>query len=238
MPVFVGVGCALRTDVCQSSCGMEYGRSPQLAKVKLWSTRRKPGNRASRKASPQQIVGLRLWDFARLLNHRFGMPLPDNEEARDALEPILHHMAALTQPARRIAKWLRLWAPWLTLEEMDEITSRGIATARAWKADQLAWRYRLTLEERDMLGISTIGAIDRGKAARTKRRKARDRERKAGKRAAAGMTNRAKYEAASLERAKPWEAESVSRRTWYRRRKLNGTGQSAIGQRGTGPATP
>lgn len=216
---------------------MQHGSSPQLSNVKLWSTRRKPGARASRRrASPLQIVGLRLWDFARLLEHRFGMPLPDTEDTRDALEPILHHMAALTQPARRIAHWLRIWAPWLTLEEQDQLIASGIATARAWKADQLAWRYRVTVEERDMLGLSTIGAIDRGKAARTKRRKARDRERKANARAKAGMIARAEYEAGSLERAKPWESEGVSRRTWYRRR--NGTGQGAIIPDGTTPATP
>lgn len=218
---------------------MEYGRSPQLANVKLWSTRRKlRGVRSGRKASPLQIVGLRLWDFARLLEHRYGLPLVDSEDSRDALEPVIHHMAALTQPARRISKWLRLWAPWLTLEEQDQIIASGIATARAWKADQLAWRYRVTVQERDMLGLSTIGAIDRGKAARTKRRKARDRDRKATARAKAGMMARAEYEAQSLERAKPWQQEGISRRTWYRRRKPDGTTMVVSQGDGTGPATP
>lgn len=162
----------------------------------------------------------------------------DTEDARDALDPVIHHMAALTQPARRIAKWLRIWAPWLTLEEQDQIIARGIATARAWKADQLAWRYRITVEERDMLGLSTIGAIDRGKAARTKRRKERDRKRKVVSRRAAGMRPRSAYEAGSIERAKPWTLEGVSRRTWYRRRKADDTGMDASRMNGTGPATP
>lgn len=210
---------------------MEYGRSPQLANVKLWSTRRKPGNRASRKASPQQIVGLRLYELARLLASRYGAPrLPDDDSGRDDIEPVVHHMAALTQPARRIAKWLRLWAPWLTLEEMDEITSRGIATARAWKADQLAWRYRVTKEERDMLGLTTIGAIDYGKAARTKRRKERDRQRKAKARRTAGAKPRTEYLKASTAREKPWQVEGISRASWYRRNKLSRETE-------TGPAT-
>lgn len=208
---------------------MQYG-SGATANVKLWSSRRK--GRSSRKASPQQIVGLRLWDFSRLLEYRHGRPMRDSEDSRDAIEPVIHHMAALTQPARRCAKWLRMWAPWLTLEEQDQIINRGIATARAWKADQIAWRYRVTVEERDMLGLSTIGAIDRGKAARTKRRKARDRDRKAAARRAAGMTPRAEYEAASLEHAKPWLEQGISRRTWYRRLAKHSS------DTGTGPATP
>jgi hypothetical protein len=31
---------------------------------------------------------------------------------------------------------------------------------------------------------------------------------------------RAEYEAQSLARSKPWEAEGISRMTWYRRRKV------------------
>jgi hypothetical protein len=187
------------------------------ANVKWFSTRQKPGR--SRKASPQQIVGLRLHEFARLFGARYGgARLPNDDSGRDDIEPVIHHLAALTQPARRAQYWLELWAPWLTLAEQRDIISHGIATARPWKADQLAWRYRVTKEERDMLGLTTIGAIDQGKAARTKRRKERDRQRKAAARRAAGAKPRTEYEAASVEHAKPWIVEGISRRTWYRRR--------------------
>ena len=99
------------------------------------------------------------------------------------------------------------------------VIADGIAQQRHWKADALAWRLRLTREERAMLGVTTIGAIDLGKAARTKRRKDRDRERKAEKRRAAGARSRAQYEAESLEASRPWIAEGISRRTWYRKRQ-------------------
>lgn len=188
------------------------------ARVKWFSNRQK--HKRNRKSSPQQIVGLRLHEFARLFASRYhGTQLPNDDAGRDDIEPVMHHMAALTQPARRAQYWLELWAPWLTLAEQREIISGGIATARSWKADQLAWRYRVTKEERDMLGLTTIGAIDYGKAARTKRRKDRDRQRKSASRRAAGMKPRTEYEAASLSKAQPWKAQGISRASWYRRKR-------------------
>jgi len=49
-------------------------------------------------------------------------------------------------------------------------------------------------------------------------------ERVAAHRRRQGVVERSSYEAASLEQAKPWEAEGISRRSWYRRRKPAGTG--------------
>lgn len=199
--------------------------SMRHANVKWFSDKQKPRGRRQRLASPQQIVSLRLHELARLFGSRYRtMVLPDDDAGRDDIEPVIHHLAALRQPARRAEQWLRLWAPWLTIAEQHTIITEAIAGARPWTADQLAWRYRVTREERTMLGLTTIGAIDYGKAARTKRRRDRDKSRKAAARRAAGIKPRREYEASAIERAKPWEAEGISRRTWYRRR-------------GTSPAT-
>ena len=65
-----------------------------------------------------------------------------------------------------------------------------------------------------MLGITTIGAFDLNKGARTKRRMQRDRERKAKARRAKGMKPRKVYEGQSINRQKPWEAQGISRATW------------------------
>jgi hypothetical protein len=72
-----------------------------------------------------------------------------------------------------------------------------------------------------MLGVTTIGAVDENKAARTKRRKRLDRERKANARRAKGAKPR--NDAQSISQAMPWLEEGISRRTWYRRRKAVGT---------------
>ncbi len=205
--------------------GMEQAK--RRANVKWFSNRVKSGKRRS---TPQQIVALRLGEFARMFRARWGLTLPDDDSGRDDIEPVLHHILVLKQGPRKAGLWLELWAPWLTLAEQRAITSQALATMRSWTADQLAWRYRITREERTMLGLTTIGAIDHGKGARTKRRRDRDRQRKERKRRLAGALPRREWRSASLERNKPWAMEGISRRTWYRR-------HTSANDAGTGPAT-
>lgn len=202
----------------------------RTANVRYFSERMRPRNKGSARSSPRQIVALRLNDFATLFRSRYGVMLPNDDAGRDDLEPVMHHLAALPHPARRAEFWIEVWAPWLTVKEQRQIIAQGIAGARAWSADQLAWRYRITKEERRMLGLTTIGAIDQGKAARTKQRRARDRQRKANDRRAKGLVPRQQYEANAASRTKPWEAEGISRATWYRRKR-------ASPETDTGPST-
>ena len=192
---------------------------PRLSEgLRIFSTRQKP--RGLSRASPRQIVSLRLWEFGKLFSARYrGGPLPDDDSGRDDIEPVIHHFAALPQAKRRAQRWLEVWAPWLTLKEQREIISEGIMNAREWSADQVAWRYRVTRKERDMLGLTTIGATDFGRAARTKRRKERDRLRKAKQRRDRGKPTRKQYEEQSISRTKPWLDEGISRASWYRRQR-------------------
>ncbi|WP_316176247.1 hypothetical protein [Bradyrhizobium sp. SZCCHNRI1073] len=134
----------------------------------------------------------------------------------------LNHLACLPRPRPAIMRWIEVWAPWMSVKAASELAAQVIANPQRWKADPLAWRLRLTFEDRTMLGITTIGAIDMNKAARTKRRKAADRERKARERRTKGAKPRKAYLEQSLARAKPWQAEGISRATWYRRRRETG----------------
>lgn len=194
--------------------------SPNL---KIYSTaqKRKRGRR-----SPMQLIALRLNDLATLFRSRYGYTLPDDDAGRDDARIALNHLACLPHPMPAIKRWLEVWAPWMTLAEQREISAPIIANPLRWKADALAWRLRLTKEQRTMLGITTIGAIDESRAERIKRRKQRDRDRKRNARRAKGIKPRKAYEGQSVTRAQPWKAEGISRATWYRR------------QRETGPATP
>ena len=201
-------------------------QKPKLSNVKWFSEKQR--TKRGRRSTPRQIVALRLNDLARLFRARYGITLPDDDAGRDDLELVAHHIAALPQAARRFQLWAELWAPWLTVGEMRQIAGKAFASPRPWTADQLAWRLRLTREDRMTLGITTIGAVDHAKAARTKRRKERDRQRKRQARQAAGAIPRAEYRASSLSAAKPWLLEGVSRAQWYRRRKRDNE---------TGPAT-
>lgn len=204
--------CVALTPVSRIHGRMEQAK--RAANVRYFSNRQK----GRKRATPMQIVALRIADLSTLFRSRYGTVLPDDDAGRDDIRLAVDHLAALAHPARAITRWLETWAPWMTLGEQRQVIADGIAGQRNWKADALAWRLRLTKEERTMLGITTIGAIDHGKAARKKRRKERERERQAAKRRAAGAVPRAQYEGQSLEKQKPWLAEGISRRTWYRRR--------------------
>lgn len=192
---------------------MEHAKRPVT--VRYYSKRQK-GRR--KRATPMQLVALRIADLSTIFRSRYGIVLPDDDAGRDDIKLAVDHLASLAHPAKAITRWLETWAPWMTLREQREVISEGIAGQRNWTADGLGWRLRLTKEERTMLCITTIGAFDMPKAARTKRRKEKDRERKAAKRRAAGAVARSDYEKQSLEASKPWVAEGISRRTWYRRR--------------------
>lgn len=190
-------------------------RSLRHANVRWFSTKQKDGKR--RRRSPLQLVGLRLHDLAKIFRARYGNQLPDDDAGRDDLMVAVHHLASLAHPRGHIAKWLDLWAPWLTLAEHKAIIGEALASPQKWKADALAWRMRLTKEDRRMIGVTTIGAIDENKAARTKRRRALDRQRKENARRAKGIKPRTEYEHQSISKAKPWKAEGISRASWYRR---------------------
>ena len=73
----------------------------------------------------------------------------------------------------------------------------------------------------------SLPPVDMTKAELAERKKAKKRDRDRERRRKAGAVPRAVYEATSKTKLKPWEAEGISRRTWYRRNGTgNGTGTS------------
>jgi hypothetical protein len=200
------------------------------ASIRWFSDKQKRSSKARRR-SPMQLIALRMNDLAILFRSRYGITLPDDDAGRDDMEVALNHLACLPHPMPAIKAWLETWAPWLTLAEQRDVAAPIIANPQRWKADALAWRLRLTMEQRTMLGITTIGAIDMNKGARTKRRRMLDRHRKAKMRRAKGAKPRKVYEEQSIAHAMPWISEGISRATWYRRNK-------PVRQPETSPATP
>lgn len=172
------------------------------------------------------FASLRVRDLNRLFHARYGHELPDDDAGKDDVLLMAHHLASLTgDPRHRITGWIREHASWLSVKDHEAILTAAIIKPQRWKADKLAWRLRLTEQDRATLGITTIGAVDFSKAQRTKRRKEQARIRKAEQRREQGKLTRAEY----LERAKQhemqWKAAGISRRTWYRRKR--GTSPSA-----------
>jgi hypothetical protein len=148
--------------------------------------RRRYRKRKKHRTAPQ-LASLRLADLAKLFRARYGLKLPDDDAGRDDLQVALSHLAALSTARDRMARYVELWAPWLTVAAARAAIDTALTEPKKWRADQLAWRMRLTAADRATLGITTIGAIDLPKAAREKlrTRKKRDRERARRKRAKA-----------------------------------------------------
>lgn len=172
--------------------------------------------RARRKRRPS-LTALRIADLNRLFRARYGDQLPNDDAGRDDLALMAHHLVALPgNPADRIRQWALLRAPWIPAGELEAVIADAMRRPRRWSADRLAWRLRLIEDDRRALHITTIGAVDAGKASRAAARRARQRARKEAARRAAGVKPRAEYEAQSVARSKPWTALGMSRATWYR----------------------
>jgi hypothetical protein len=164
-------------------------------------------------------VGLkRISELEGLFACQYGRTLPDDDAGRDDLLLLLHHIAvSRIDVEHRSRRAIKHWATWMSNDEADVMIAKVAACPLRFRAETLGRRIGLTEAVRAARKIKTIWAVDAGETPK-ERRKRQDRERKARKR----VENRAaKPEPAS--RAKPWEAEGISRRTWYRRKASGGT---------------
>lgn len=103
--------------------------------------------------------------------------------------------------------------------------------------DEVKRQLRLRNDDRVAHRLYNTPPIDLTKAQLAEMRKQRNRERKRLARREAGAQLRGAYLA---QFQKPWIAEGISRRTWYRRKANGGTGSSApqLDQNGTGSSAP
>jgi hypothetical protein len=186
--------------------------------------------RAPRKEWRFSVEMLRLREIEAIIRHRHGRFIPDpaGTDERDTCVAYLE-AAAGACAGQDLAGWARRWAPWADDTTVVAIATRASTRKRMMKSDGVAGLLGVTLSLRDELELRTIGACDVTKIERKKLAKERKRERgrvrMARKRSQDVRCDRQSYEANSAERTRPWEAEGVSRRTWYRRR---GTSVSRI----------
>jgi hypothetical protein len=141
-------------------------------------------------------------------------------------------MGALTLAAKRMGRAI-------SEAEADEALDEAAAVPKCRTADALGKYLRLTQMLRTALRIRTIGSIDISRQRRTSRRKEAGRARDRARRKKEGAKTRIEYLSAhSLSRQKPWQAEGMSRRTWYRRRGAQTHGTSVAQVRAQSPLTP
>jgi hypothetical protein len=173
--------------------------------------------KTKRRDSRVHLAPIRIAELCRLFRARYGgQHLPDDDAGREDARIIAHHLAHVPgDQRRRVASWLATWAPWMRLDELDAVLAKPLR----WRADKLGRRLNLTETERSRLNITTIGTVDMTKDERAAARKARKRQAKREKRRKQGIKPRAEYEASAIGHGKPWEAEGVSKATWYRRQR-------------------
>lgn len=151
-----------------------------------------------------------------------ALELPDDDAGRIDLHIAACHLWHLGKdyPVPAIEAWASLWAPWCGRDELSALIRRVEVNPRKWKADELAHALGvfLTFAVREALKLTTIGSVDVDKVGRKQRRAERSKARSTDRRRKGGAVARAEYEANSESRTKPWEAEGISKRTYYRRK--------------------
>lgn len=171
-----------------------------------------------RKRKPVPIAHRRIRELERIFRYWFGTFLPDDAEGRHMLQAYADCLSfASGSVLQNLVSFIRARAPWALPEA--EAMAEAAEMASVWQdADEMANRIRLSLADRDLLKIGTIGAVEVTKRQRKALQKKKRRDRETARRRAKGAKPRAEYEAQSISRAKPWEALGISSRTWYRRR--------------------
>ena len=100
--------------------------------------------------------------------------------------------------------------------EASEIAEEASICRKHLSADNLARFLGVTYEQRQALGLTTIGSVNVKKRARKELRRRNDRLYQERRRHERG----ARPHSESLSRTKPWEAMKMSRAKWYRQRTM------------------
>jgi len=200
--------------------------APYVPKLSKASALREVAQRYARKArrgaghKPRTQAAIRCAELTRLFDDKFGpMVLPDNDDGYQAARVMVHHIGRLRHGDRRMASWLNACAGFLSMADRERLISEVEECPLKWTADKLAWKFKVTAEQRARLKLTTIGAIDLPKAERIKRRTAIKNARRQAQRHEQGAMSRAEYRQ-TVQSAKPWTEQGVSRATWYRNRPI------------------
>lgn len=183
----------------------------------LHDLRMKGGKQGRSKRLPFDMAKQRRIELDELLITRTGSLRLDTDDASFFAPIYAHHC----DTAEQAIEALRARFPALGEVGRLSIVTAAFARPRRYRADPLAAMLNVTFEERQRLGLRTIGACDISREDRDRIAKASksecDRARKARKRREAGAASRNEYLANSITA----EAKrlGVSRMTLYRRRR-------------------
>ena len=161
-------------------------------------------------------------DFIKLFRHRWGHVLPDDDAGRGDLWLLTTNASlARKEPKKKMRHLIEVWAPWMTSEEADAYVEHvwGLDFYQRLKtARELGEQLGLTNAEREALKIRQFKPVDMTDEELADQRKAKSRERRKRVRDSSGRPSRETYLAKFESGQRPWEALSIHRRTWERRR--------------------
>ena len=206
-----------------------------LREQKLDLARRKRLERAKDKRdNPSgELHRARIGDLNKWFEYCYGSgapasnyQFPDDDAGRMDAMILAQHYANGNPDA--LARVLKTRLPWMAEAEFQSLIEDALESPQFWGAQALANALQITDERRSALKIKSIGAIDMSKRQRKKRRKERNTEAHRAAARAKGVKPREQYLAEhTTNRDKPWEAENISRSTYFRRlanAKTDGTG--------------
>ena len=172
----------------------------------------------AKRSKQEALRRLLIGDIRRLLHQRYGATLPDDDAGRDDLCLLLGPISLDPKsPVDKMLAQVEVIAPWMPTIEAKEIIGSLANLPLFWRkqpAKEIGERLRLTNAERERLRLWRIAPVDLTGEELIEQRKAKDRARKRKR----YVCSRADYLAKSKSKLKPWEAEGIGRRTWYRRR--------------------
>jgi hypothetical protein len=175
---------------------------------------------------PELLRRLRLHDLQAIFRARYGYALPDDDAGHSDLFDLLCVISTAENAAdtkmRHAIETIAPW-PWLTPQATDElidVINRTPMPQRELSRQELGRRHNVTMQTYIDLGLKQIWPHDMTWDQMEEYRQARRKANQARWRRNHGAKPRTQYEGGSLTKNKPWLADGVSRRTWYRR---NGT---------------
>jgi hypothetical protein len=197
-----------RTDAAATPCDFKIANGAYAAPVLRQRDKDKPHLTAD-----QQRAARRSAELSRVYFRQYPHGLPANRLGVKYARYMCRTMAFLPDDRREL--WLNKHALWMNADTRARILRLG----PYWYSPRsLGQHLELDDDTRDAASAWSIAACNVTEEERAQFRRDKRTAAEALRRRQNGAKPRAEYEAQSLSRTKPWEAEGISRRTWYRRR--------------------
>jgi hypothetical protein len=150
----------------------------QQIKARQWEIKLRYQRKSAVGKRTKSMAAIRLAELTRWYDDTYGAgcELEPGPDAVRIAEIFAHHLAGLANAEQRISEWIAYYAPSIPPRERQILIANATGKPIHWSADKLAWRIRLTMEQRTRLKITTIGAIDCNREQRAALRKSKQAE--------------------------------------------------------------